>query len=116
MNKEVKYGVMATKTEEVTEMLTLNLGLTFNGRESGYWGEYFIYRDSDDIEIRIYENKDPMWRAELDIPEEEFFEYEYRTFKVLILATVPSDLQIKLLNLLQQHFPSTVQIDGKANA
>lgn len=116
MNEQAKYAVMTTKTENVAKTLNLNLGLKLNGRESSCFGYHFLYSDLYGSEVQIYQNKDPLWRAELDIPEEEFFEHEHKAFEVLILCTLPSELQIKLLKLLQQHFPKSIQIGNGTKA
>jgi hypothetical protein len=104
------FGLSETDVDTVAERLSSVLGIAFDRRESSYLGEYSLYRGEQNSEVRIYLNKDPMHNPEEGPEEEQFFEREFRSFRVLLDAKVPSELLSRLQASITALFPGATLI------
>lgn len=86
-----KYG-SHENIEFVKKIMEELLDIKFEGRDSSYWGEYYISRNDSDEVIRIIENLDPI--------DEEPIYPEFSDYPVLmhISFTKRSDAIYKLLD------------------
>lgn len=106
----VQYAVSANDVDVVAKRLSKNLKLSFVRHGSDYLGPYLEHGGFDWPKVKIYFNFDPMWRADTDPPEEQFFKSDFSGYRVLIDATLSEADQANLFREVQEAFPGSVEI------
>ena len=78
----MRIAIKSADLNEVTEKVATGLEVSFESRDSSFWGGYRLC-DSEPS-IQIIKNLDPMFIEGTDPPEEKYFEYEFRGYGILI--------------------------------
>ncbi len=87
-----KYAIRTDSSAASIKALEILIDCKFSAHDSCYWGEYWIFRHSiENHSIRVYHNFDPMWDSNNDDPDEEYFEFEYKEYSMLIDVCGSSD-------------------------
>ena len=87
------FAVDAVDVDRVADELEAALRTTLQRRDSSYWGKYRIGPVFGG-EVRVYPNRDPLYRAEADSPDEEFFEPEFSSRGVLVGVYGPAEAAV----------------------
>jgi hypothetical protein len=91
-------------------------GLSFERRESDHWGPYCLIRLPGAGSIRVLENVDPVYRADLDPPEDQFFESGFPADWVLVDIDSSDAAQVaRWSRVVRDIFPDAVST-GRAAA
>ena len=109
------YGIPADEIDAVADRLAGDLTIDFEGRESGFWGEYRLHDAGGVFEVWIYHNEDPLYDPLSDPPEERYFEPEYRNLRVLLSSCLAGDELDRLRGALLAAFPGTVLIRAEGD-
>ena len=96
-------AVNADNIDQVTEVIGKTLAISFTQRDSSYLGEYSSCKLID-FEIRVYLNRDPLFQAEIDPPDEEFFVPAFKERRVLVSVSGSAEVAEMVNKALQTHF------------
>lgn len=108
--KYPRFAVPCGDPLAVANLLSVSLGLEFEGRESAYWGVY--WSDLPEYSIRVFANQDPMHLVGEDPPDEYYFEAGFRGFRTLVDVDGNESLSVRVGNVLVAAFPETQIIPG----
>ena len=61
MARDILCGIPADHIDAVADRLAGDLTIDFEGRESGFWGEYRLHDAGGVFEVRINHNEDPLY-------------------------------------------------------
>jgi hypothetical protein len=104
------YALPFADLHAVSEKLGSALGLAFERRASSYLGDYCLYHGEQNSEIQIYRNEDPLYDPDTDPEPEQFFEPEFRSYLVLLDASVTPELLSRLRVSVDELFPGATLI------
>jgi hypothetical protein len=106
----VRYAVNASDATEAANRLAAVSQQPFERRSSDHRGEYCLFRAFlNQSEMRVFSNQDPMYRANLDPPEDGFFEVQFGANTLLIEYDGAVDERVD--DVIQKAFPDAVRID-----
>lgn len=72
------YGCTESEIDAIAAAISPALNLRLENRDSAYWGDYHIDRSGAFSELKLYRNRDPMFRSDSDDPDEYWFEPDFR--------------------------------------
>jgi len=78
------YGCTEPDIDAVAAAIAPVLDLQLENRDSSYWGDYHIDLSGAFSELKLYRNRDPMFRADSDDPDEYWFEPDFRDCPTLL--------------------------------
>ena len=84
VNIQNLYGCHDPDIDLLAQKLTNELSLVLETRDSSFWGDYYIDKSELLAECRLYRNADPMFRSDMDPPEEYWFEPTFQEYPSLL--------------------------------
>ena len=110
--KMARFAIDAPDIATAAERAGRAAGLPFEQRESDHYGPYCLIRLPGGGSIRVLENLDPVYRAELDPPEDKFFEPDFSAEQVLIeIDTLDATQLSEWKRIVGEVFPGAIPID-----
>jgi len=105
-----RFGVSALSMEEVVGLLAAEFGLSFECRDSSFWGDYYRADLSDCGSVTVNLNDDPMYRPDTDPPEDAYFESAFPEYGVLVFVNQSVSEPDAIGNALRVADPTTTLI------
>lgn len=105
----MRFAINAPDIATAADCLGRASGFPFERRDSCYYGEYCLIRLPGGGSVRVLENVDPMYRADLDPPEFRFFEAGFPPEQVLIeIGTLDMAQLADWKRIIREMFPAAV--------
>ena len=109
--QEMRVAVAYDDAEVVLAKLNAALGIEFESRSSEYWGDYWI--DVRHSKLRIFWNRDPLYVAGVDPPEDRFFEARFPNHAVSVdVYESNRESCLQIATLLSDSFPGSATASG----
>lgn len=83
------YGSSEADLDALSALVGGELGLKLEVRDSSYWGDHYIDRSGAFTELRLYRNRDPMFRPDNDDPDEYWLQPEFKDCSTLLSVYAP---------------------------
>ena len=108
-----RYAVNAPDVVSAAKRLAAATNEPYGRRSSDDWGEYCVFRAFlNSTDLRFFANSDPMYRSDIDPPEDKVFESEFGPEQVLIDVERGGDARVEAL--IREVFPDAIRIGGAA--
>ena len=106
------FAIASSDIYTAAEQFSRSTGLTFQRRESDFRGLYCLFESPEDRgRVYIIENRDPLFRSELDPPEDETWEREFPPNQVLVEVEALRTADFELWEaLIHGSFPNAIAV------
>jgi hypothetical protein len=81
------YGLEHDDLEKARGAIERVLGFRLEAHDSSYFGEYYLGTLSNEQQVRLQRNLDPIHDSQTDAPEEHYVEPEFQAFPILLYVS-----------------------------